>query len=144
MGLFLNLSLLLSSFCFFVLFVFYAPLSLIICCCCFPLHHLSYHLLPLHLLSHCSPSSFSHPLPLSLSPAPAGKSLWRWIWSQFVSTATNACQMTWNAAWPSVNATLKRKRRNYWSPCVCDPLFLLCSHFHCSSFGQFLSALLFL
>lgn len=71
----------------------------------------------------------------SLLPAPSGISLWRWIWSRCVSTAMNACLTIWNAGWPSVNATQKKRRRNYWYPCVCDPPFLLSPHFHCSSFG---------
>lgn len=57
-------------------------------------------------------------------PTLSGISLWRWIWSQCASTATNACQTTWGAAWPSVSVTPKRRRRSRWYPCVCDALFL--------------------
>lgn len=52
----------------------------------------------------------------------SGISLWRWIWSQCVSTATNACQTTWGAALPSASVTQKRRRRSRWYPCVCDAL----------------------
>lgn len=99
-------------------------------------------LILLFLASSSLPCSFT-PLiiHLSLLPALSGKSLWRWILSRCVSTATNACRTTWSAGWPSVSATRKRRRRN-WYPCVCDPLFLLSPHFHYCSFGQFSSSFL--
>lgn len=96
---------------------------------------------PLQLPFYFSSPFFYTPHHLSLLPAPSGISLWRWIWSRCVSTAMNACRTTWNAGWPSVNATQKRRWRN-WYPSVCDPLFLLSPHFHCSSFGQFPSSFL--
>lgn len=71
----------------------------------------------------------------------SGISLWRWIWSQCVSTATNACQTTWGAVWPSASVTQKRRRRSRWYPCVCDALFLS-ARFHSCLFGQFPSPLL--
>ena len=141
MGLFLPLSSLSSSLFLVHLFLHFSwPLSN------FLLPSSSYLfvflLILLFLASSSPPCSFT-PLiiHLSLLPALSGKSLWRWILSRCVSTATNACRMTWSAGWPSVSATRKRRRRN-WYPCVCDPLFLLSPHFHCSSFGQFSSIFL--
>lgn len=108
----------------------------------------SFYFFPLLLpFSSTSPTALPLLFPILLHPSPSlpppsGISLWRWIWSQCVSTATNACRTTWNTGWPSANATQKRRRRNHWYPCVCDPLFLLSPHFHCSPFGQFPSPLL--
>lgn len=95
------------------------------------------------LFSNCPSSShfFYTPPHLSLHHTLSGISLWRWIWSQCVSTATSACRTTWNGGWQSANVTRKRRRRNYWYPCVFDPPFLLFPHFCCSLFGQFPSSL---
>lgn len=122
-----------SSF-FFSFFYFFPPLFL-------SPHRLSPPPLQLPFLFSSLFFHTLHHLSLLLLPALSGISLWRWIWSQCVSTAMNACRTTWNADWPSVNATQKRRRR-HWYPCVCDPLFLLSPHFHCSSLGQFPSSFL--
>lgn len=86
----------------------------------------------------CLPPCASH---LASFLTLSGISLWRWIWSQCVSTATNACQTTWGAVWPSASVTQKRRRRSRWYPCVCDALFLS-ARFHYCLFGQFPSPLL--
>lgn len=78
----------------------------------------------------------------SFLPGLSGISLWRWIWSLCVSTATNAFRTSWNVGWPGVSLTRKRRRRNYY-PCVCDPCFHLPLHFCHFYFGQFPPSFLF-